>query len=197
MWGCLDEDGSKVRRREQPGFIDLFTDQRPGVYRFRRSGNCQSPVAQSSKEHPNDVSQAEGEPRRWTQHHKKGENSNCNRRQCPMPIKSSREPIEDWVERYSDAAMMVRKGLIRISDQYPRSPRQTTRTTKTTSSSFDALSFRDRSLSFTAEVLSESRSKDVLAMQDTKKRRSVESELEAAGINGTPTDPDLRFATVL
>jgi hypothetical protein len=65
--------------------------------------------------------------------------------------------------------MIVRKGLIRINDQYPRSPRQTTRTTKTTSSSFDALSFRDRSSSFTAEVLSESGSKDVLAMQDTKK----------------------------
>src|SRR5215831_379360 len=93
--------------------------------------------------------------------------------------------------------MIVRKGLIRINDKYTRSPRQTTRTTKTTSSSFDALSFRDWSSSFTAEVLSESRSKDVLAMQDTKKRRSVESELEAAGINGTPTDPDLRFATVL
>src|SRR5262249_10042518 len=49
--------------------------------------------------------------------------------------------------------MIVKNGLIRINDQYPRSPRQTIRTTKTTSSSFDALSLRDRSSSFTGAVL--------------------------------------------
>src|SRR5262249_19230747 len=100
MWGRLNDEGSKVRRRELPDFIDLFPDQRPGFHRFRRRGNCQTPVAQLSNEHPNGFSQAEGEPRRWTQHYKKGENSNCNSRQCPMAIKFSREPIEDWVERY-------------------------------------------------------------------------------------------------
>src|SRR5258708_1100768 len=41
--------------------------------------------------------------------------------------------------------MIVKNGLIKINDQYPRSPRQTIRITKTTSSSFDALSLRDRS----------------------------------------------------
>jgi hypothetical protein len=35
-------------------------------------------------------------------HYKKGENSNRNRRQCPMAIKFCREPIKDWVERYSN-----------------------------------------------------------------------------------------------
>src|SRR5262249_25206521 len=49
--------------------------------------------------------------------------------------------------------MIVRNGVMRISDQYARSPRQTTRMTSTTSSSFDALSFSDRSSSFTATVL--------------------------------------------
>jgi hypothetical protein len=49
--------------------------------------------------------------------------------------------------------MIVKNGLISINDQYPRSPRQTTRITKSTSSSFDALSFIDRSSSFTAAVL--------------------------------------------
>jgi hypothetical protein len=43
---------------------------------------------------------------------------------------------------------IVKNGVIRISDQYPRSPMQVIRITKTMSSSFDALSFRDRSSSF-------------------------------------------------
>src|SRR5262249_20328844 len=102
MWGCLDEDGSKIRRREQPDLIDFFTDQRPRFYRFRRRGNCQTPVAKSSKERPNGYSKAEDGTRRWTQHYKRGKNSNGNRRQRPMAIKFSREPIEDWVERYSN-----------------------------------------------------------------------------------------------
>jgi hypothetical protein len=42
--------------------------------------------------------------------------------------------------------------VIRTNDQYP-SPRQTIRMTKSTSFSFDALSFKDRSSPFTAEVL--------------------------------------------
>src|SRR6478752_406561 len=49
--------------------------------------------------------------------------------------------------------MIVKNGLIRTNDQYPRSPRQTIRMTKSTSSSFDAPNFKDRSSSFTAEVL--------------------------------------------
>jgi hypothetical protein len=49
--------------------------------------------------------------------------------------------------------MIVKNGLIRTNDQYPRRPRQTIRMTKSTSSSFDAPSFKDRSSSFTAEVL--------------------------------------------
>ena len=49
--------------------------------------------------------------------------------------------------------MIVRNGLMRTNDQYPRSPRQTIRMTKSTSSSFDAPNFKDRSSSFTAEVL--------------------------------------------
>jgi hypothetical protein len=49
--------------------------------------------------------------------------------------------------------MIVKNGLIRINDQYPRSPRQTIRVTKSTSSSFDALSLRDRSSSFTGAGL--------------------------------------------
>ena len=49
--------------------------------------------------------------------------------------------------------MIVKNGLIRINDQYPRSPRHTIRMTKSTSSSFDAPSFKDRSSSFTAAVL--------------------------------------------
>src|SRR3954447_15424657 len=49
--------------------------------------------------------------------------------------------------------MIVKNGLIRTNDQYPRSPRQTIRMTKSTSSSFDPPSFKDRSSSFTAEVL--------------------------------------------
>src|SRR6516165_2801410 len=44
--------------------------------------------------------------------------------------------------------MIVKNGLIRMNDQYPRNARQTIRMTRTTSSSFDALSFRDRSSSF-------------------------------------------------
>src|SRR4051794_5159468 len=49
--------------------------------------------------------------------------------------------------------MIVKNGLIRTNDQYPRSPRHTIRMTNSTSSSFDAPSFKDRSSSFTAEVL--------------------------------------------
>ena len=49
--------------------------------------------------------------------------------------------------------MIVKNGLIRINDQYPKSPRQTIRITKTMSSSFDELSFIARSSSFTAAVL--------------------------------------------
>src|SRR3977135_397863 len=82
--------------------IDLFADQRPGFYRFGRRGKCQRTVAKSRKEHPNGFSQTEGEPRRWTQHYKKGENNNCNRRQCPMAIQFSRKPIEDCGDRTSN-----------------------------------------------------------------------------------------------
>jgi hypothetical protein len=57
--------------------------------------------------------------------------------------------------------MIVKNGVIRISDQYPRRPRQTIRITKTTSSSFDALSFKDRSSSFTAAVLFAFKSKEL------------------------------------
>src|SRR6186997_2724707 len=49
--------------------------------------------------------------------------------------------------------MIVKNGLIKTNDQYPRRPRQTMRMTKSTSSSFDAPSFKDRSSSFTAKVL--------------------------------------------
>ena len=49
--------------------------------------------------------------------------------------------------------MIVKNGLIRTNDQYPRSPRHTIRMTKSTSSSFDAPSFKDRSSSFTAKSL--------------------------------------------
>src|SRR5262245_27693960 len=51
--------------------------------------------------------------------------------------------------------MIVKNGLMRMNDQYPRSPRQTIRTTRTTSSSLDTPNFGDRSSSFTAAVLFE------------------------------------------
>src|SRR6516162_7319868 len=56
--------------------------------------------------------------------------------------------------------MIVKNGLIRMNDQYPRNPRQTIRMTRTTSSSFGALSFRDRSSSFTLRVLFASKGHD-------------------------------------
>src|SRR6516225_2598275 len=49
--------------------------------------------------------------------------------------------------------MIAKNGVIRINDQYPRSPRQTIRITTTTNSSVDVLSLRDRSLSFTDQFL--------------------------------------------
>src|SRR5262245_4318487 len=49
--------------------------------------------------------------------------------------------------------MIVKNGLIRINDQYARNPRQTIRTANSKSSPFDALSFGDRSASFTAGLL--------------------------------------------
>src|SRR5262245_3801143 len=51
--------------------------------------------------------------------------------------------------------MIVKNGLMRMNDQYPRSPRQTIRTTRTTSSSLDTPNLGDRSSSFTAAVLYE------------------------------------------
>jgi hypothetical protein len=62
--------------------------------------------------------------------------------------------------------MIVKNGLIRISDQYPSSPRQTIRMTKSTSSSFDAPGFKDRSSSFTAEVLFALRTNPAVAFCD-------------------------------
>src|SRR5215475_8295612 len=55
--------------------------------------------------------------------------------------------------------MIVKNGLIRINDQYARNPRQTIRIANSKSSSFDALSFGDRSWSSIAAVLSKSRSR--------------------------------------
>jgi len=55
--------------------------------------------------------------------------------------------------------MTVKNGLIRISDQYPKSPRQTIQTANSKSSSFDALSFGDLSSSFTAGILFTPRSR--------------------------------------
>src|SRR5258707_13565440 len=49
--------------------------------------------------------------------------------------------------------MIVKNGLIRINDQYPRNPRQTIRTANSKSSSFDALSFEDRSASSIPRIL--------------------------------------------
>jgi hypothetical protein len=72
------------------------------LHRFGRGRNRQTPIAKASNEHPNGFSQAEGEPRHWAEHYEKGEDSNYDRRQCAMTIKFCREPIEDWVERYSN-----------------------------------------------------------------------------------------------
>jgi hypothetical protein len=45
---------------------------------------------------------ADGEPRHWTEHHQKHEDSNGNRCQCAMAIEFRREPIEHRVERYGN-----------------------------------------------------------------------------------------------
>jgi hypothetical protein len=45
--------------------------------------------------------------------------------------------------------MIVKNGVIRMSDQYPRSPRQAIRMLKTTSASFDAVGVRGRKSFFT------------------------------------------------
>jgi hypothetical protein len=57
--------------------------------------------------------------------------------------------------------MIVKNGLTRMNDQYPRNPRQTIRIANSKSSSFDALSFGDRSFSFTAGTLFQIKIKDI------------------------------------
>ena len=64
--------------------------------------------------------------------------------------------------------MIVKNGLIRINDQYPRNPRQTIRIAKSKSSSFDALSFGDRSSSCIAGASFNSRSERSRHAQDSE-----------------------------
>src|SRR5262245_27332357 len=100
MRGCVNDERTKICRSEQPTLINLFSNEGPSFYRFGRRGKCQRSVAKTTNECPNGFSQAEREPGRWTQHYKKTDNSDYNRRQYAMAIQFSRKPIEDRVERY-------------------------------------------------------------------------------------------------
>src|SRR5262245_42089674 len=102
MWGDLDDKRPKVGRRELPHLEELLPDERPGFYRLGRRRNRQMFIAKVGKQRPNGFSQAEAEPRHRTQHYKKSEESDYNRRQCTVAKNFCREPIEDRIERHSE-----------------------------------------------------------------------------------------------
>jgi hypothetical protein len=56
MWCRLNDERPKVRRSEQPGLIDLFSNEWPSFYRFGRRRECQRPIAKASKKCPNGLS---------------------------------------------------------------------------------------------------------------------------------------------